>query len=72
MEILETPTDCCYVCYKHFKPYRLHKKNDDYGMIEVDIITAHTGCRKLIRKRNKLTNEILEIDYDIFMKQIVD
>jgi hypothetical protein len=72
MEIINLPAECCYVCDKHFKTYKRTKLDESVGMIELDIITTHTSCRKLMKKRDKLVNELLEIEYTIFMKKIKD
>lgn len=72
MKVLDLPDDCCYICQKHFKTYKRTTLDESVGMIELDIISTHTSCRKLMKKREKLINDLLEIEYDIFMKQIKD
>lgn len=66
--IYETIPDTCFVCDKHFKHYNYCKINEDYGLMEVDIRTAHSSCNKLMKRRQEILDELLEIDYDIFMK----
>ena len=72
MKVLDLPEDCCYVCHKHFKTYKRTKLDEDVGMIELDIISTHTSCRNLVKKREKLMKDLLEVEYDIFMKVIKD
>lgn len=69
MEILPTSPNCCYVCNKDFINFRLLKMNNDIGLKEVEIITAHTSCRNLIKKRQKLLDNLLEVDYNLFAKR---
>lgn len=69
MEIYEDRDDTCFVCHKHFKPYRLLKMNKEVGLREVEIKTAHSSCSKLVKRRTKLLDELLEIDYDLFAKR---
>ena len=72
MEIINMPDDVCYICLGHFKTKTIHKVSEDYGMVEVELLTSHKSCLKLTNKREKLKNQLLEIEYDIFMKQILD
>jgi hypothetical protein len=69
MEIIDTHPDTCFVCNKHFKQYRLLKMNKEVGLREVDIKTAHISCNKLVRKRQKLLDDLLEVEYDLFAKR---
>jgi hypothetical protein len=66
--IYETLPDKCFVCDKHFKHYNWYTVSKDYNMLEVDIRTAHSSCNKLMKRRQLLLDELLEIDYDLFMK----
>jgi hypothetical protein len=67
MEIIDRP-DCCFVCNKYFKHYKLTKLNKSVGLKEVDLITSHATCRNLIKKRDKLYQDLLEVEYDIFAR----
>jgi hypothetical protein len=69
MEIIESRPDTCFVCNKHFKQYRLLKMNKEVGLREVDLKTSHTSCRNLIKKREKLLQALLEVDYDLFARR---
>lgn len=68
MEIYENRPDTCFVCNKHFKEYRLLKMNKEVGMKEVELRTAHTGCSKLVKRRQKLLDDLVEVEYDLFAK----
>ena len=72
MQIIETPRDICYLCGNDFKHYKVIKTSKDYGMKEIEFVTEHKSCRKLIKKRNKLMADLLDVDYDIYIKQIMD
>ena len=63
----EFPEDTCYICSKYFKHQRTSKINKSLGIKEVEIITSHSACRKLVKKREKLLGMLLEVEYDIFM-----
>jgi hypothetical protein len=68
MEIVDIHPGCCFVCNKHFKHYKLTKLNKSVGLKEVDLITSHASCRNLIKKRDKLYKDLLEVEYDLFAK----
>lgn len=70
MEVIESRPDCCFICNKHFKHYKLTKLNKSVGLKQVDLITSHATCRNLIRKRDKLLQELVEVEYDIFAKMV--
>lgn len=38
---------------------------------EIEIVTAHRQCRRLIKKRDKLLSDLVEVEYDIFAKMVV-
>jgi hypothetical protein len=40
------------------------------GIKCVDIITAHAGCRSLLSKIQKLKDEIIELEFELYCKRI--
>jgi hypothetical protein len=69
------PTDnICNVCgkpFKHFKRYYLENEMTmKQGIKCVDIITAHAGCRSLLSKIQKLKDEIIELEFELYCKRI--
>lgn len=58
----------CILCGKHFKLYNFIKKSQTTEMKEVEIVLAHAGCRNLIKKREKLNQALLDVEYDIYNK----
>ena len=58
----------CFTCGKMFRKYRVCKKGPS-GLTEVDLIIDCITCRNLIKRREKLKQSLIEIDYDIFMRQ---
>ena len=58
----------CTLCGKKFKHFMfIHQ--DDKGLEEVEIITNDAGCRNLLAKRDRLRNEIFNIEFDILRKR---
>lgn len=72
MEIFESRPNTCYICTQHFIHYEKVKPcpKRDFPPKEIEIITAHPACRRLIKKRDKLLNDLVEIEYDIFAKMV--
>ena len=65
---IHTETDICSVCKKPFKWSKRNWVREE--MIEVEFITAHASCRSKLRllneKKQKLQNEITNIEWEIF------
>jgi len=70
MDIIDRPPNTCFICEKDFKHYQVLKFNKNIGLKEVDLVTSHTRCRNLIKKRNKLLQDLVEVDYDIFARMV--
>ena len=68
MDILATRPDTCYICNQHFKHYRKSHFDKKILLHEVELVTSHTACRNLIKKRDKLLQDLVEVEYDIFAK----
>lgn len=68
MELRDYPSNNCYICNKHFKHYTRSRFNKEVGLREVDLITSHLRCSKLIKKRDKLLADLVEVEYDIFAR----
>jgi sarcosine oxidase delta subunit len=58
----------CTLCGKKFKHF-MYIHQDDKGLEEVEIITNDASCRNLLAKRDKLRNEIFNIEFDIIRKR---
>ena len=58
----------CSVCCKPFNHTIRYSKKEDTpdGMKISEFITAHAGCRSLIRKKQEHEKKILELEWQIF------
>ena len=63
IKIQELDNTKCIVCDKHFKHYTIKNKFE-----ELDFRTGHTGCFNLIKKRDKLKADLLDVEYSLFCK----
>ena len=62
-------TDICSICgayFKHRVSYRLVKEHD--GIKEVLFRTAHSGCLKIIARIKEKTQEITDLEYELYLK----
>ena len=58
--------NCCFICNRKFiRPYKIIEYVD-YNIMEIDIITSHTRCRKLMQKREKLKRQLVDVDFELF------
>ena len=59
----------CFLCNRPlvFSKNITQIKND---LHEVEILSYHNYCRRLIEKRSKLEQELLNIEYKIYCKTI--
>ena len=62
--------DTCILCGNPYKHRRLCTGyvNDDKTLKEVTFILAHAGCRNLMKRKKDLQQQLLEVEYEIFMK----
>ena len=58
----------CVLCSMPFKHYNLIKKTQMSELKEVEVVLAHASCRNLLKKRDKLKEALLDVEYDIYMK----
>lgn len=58
----------CILCSKPFKHYNFIKKSQEGGLKEIEIVLAHATCRNLIKKRDKLNQALLDVEYDIYTR----
>lgn len=57
---------CCFVCQKKFvKPFRVVKKLEG-NIEEIEVVTAHTKCRTLLKKKEKLMKDLLDVEFDLY------
>jgi hypothetical protein len=64
--------DKCIFCgtpYKHKRIYKSGWVDPERTLKEVTFILAHPCCRALLRKKKNLQQQLLDIEYDIFMKK---
>jgi hypothetical protein len=65
-------TDKCSICGKDFK-YRFLKwrfPETPEGLWEIKMKTEHPECVSKVRKINRLKNEILDLEFELFRKKI--
>jgi len=70
--IIDNRDNICSVCgkdYPHCKRFVNGFKDGDKTIKEVTLITAHAGCRSLIKKINKAKTAVLDLEYKIFELQ---
>ena len=63
--------DLCILCgnpYKHKRIYKSGWVDEEKTLKEVTFILAHASCRSLLRKKKTLQQQLLDVEYDIFMK----
>lgn len=58
----------CILCSRPFKHYNLIKKTQTNELKEVEIVLAHATCRNLMKKRDKLKEALLDVEYDIYAR----
>ena len=58
--------DKCSICFKKFKTKTILKKSTDFELQEVEIVTNHKKCDKLIKKMKKLQNDLLNCEFELF------
>ena len=68
LKINDLDNSKCIVCDRRFKHYKLLTMNKQLGIQEVELRTAHAGCFNLIKKRDKLKADLLNVEYDLFCK----
>ena len=66
LKVQELDNTKCIVCDKHFKHYTFKKQEE--SMERLEFRTGHTGCFNLIKKRDKLKADLLNVEYDLFCK----
>jgi hypothetical protein len=66
---IHSETDICSVCDKPFKWSKRYWIRE-HELPELELITAHAGCRHKLRKLNerkeKLENELLNVEWELF------
>jgi hypothetical protein len=58
----------CILCSKPFKHYNFIKQSQTTELKEVEIVLAHAACRNLMKKREKLNQALLDVEYDIYTR----
>ena len=57
----------CFVCNKHFTPV---KYSDENGVQVVEMMIGHAVCAGLFKKQKKLKEDLLDLEYSIFLKSV--
>ena len=60
---------CCGKPYTHRRTYRHGWIDDERLVKEVTLVTAHAGCRTLTDKITKLKNDLLDLEFQLFLKK---
>ena len=62
------PDGICSICRKIIRNY---KKTfiaiENENLQEIEIKTTHAKCDKLVSRKNKIEERLLEIDYELFV-----
>lgn len=58
----------CVLCQKPLKP----KIKNNNNCLEIDYFIYHKECQKLMIKRIKLTEQLKNINYELFLKYVKD
>ena len=63
------PKGICSICRKIIKNYKktFTISSDEESLQEIEIKTTHTKCDKLVSRKNKIEERLLEIDYQLFV-----
>ena len=59
----------CMHCNKDYQHRKAYRKCEYTGLKEVEFITFCSPCRKLFRKKHKIMNQFLEIDWKLFQSK---
>ena len=63
--------DQCTLCgnpFKHRRVCNMGWLDDERTIKEVTLILSHAGCRALLEKKKFLQQQLLDVEYEIFMK----
>jgi hypothetical protein len=70
--IYEDCKDRCSLCNKDFKwrcYYRSAGSIGELPLKEFDLVTAHAGCRNLMKKRQDIKSKLVDIEFKIWEKK---
>jgi len=62
----------CTLCgnpFKHKTIYTSGWVDAERTLKEVTLISTHTTCRSLLQKKKKLVQQLIDIEYEIFLKE---
>jgi len=59
----------CVVCGRTFKYMKRYTSPIDDLPKEMELITAHAGCRNLMKKYLKTKEELLNMEFELFSKK---
>jgi hypothetical protein len=63
VQITNETSNKCFVCGKHFKPFRLIKNKD--GLQEVEFVFNDAKCRNLLNRRDELIDELMSVEHEL-------
>ena len=64
-------TDECTLCGTPFKFRKIFingYEDEERKVKEMTLITAHAGCRSLLKRKKQLEQQLLDIEYEIYCK----
>ena len=59
----------CCVCSRPFRQYKCFHPSEYNGLKEMEIITAHAGCRKLTSSITDKKKELLDLEWKLYFKK---
>ena len=61
------PENRCSVCNRIMPTKREVHSRDYEGLMEVQVKTSHSRCNKLLDRRRRLTEQLLDLEYIFFV-----
>ena len=64
-------TDECTLCGTPFKFRKIFQhgwEDEERKVKEMTLITAHAGCRSLLKRKKQLEQQLLDLEYEIYCK----
>ncbi len=68
--IIDDKPNKCTICFKDFKHKTVTKIGGDVDLHEIEIVTTHKKCYKLMKKIEKLKICLTECEFELFCLRI--
>ena len=68
--IIDDNPNKCTICFKDFKHKTIRKIDGDVDLDEIEIITTHKKCYKLMKKIEKLKMCLTDCEFELFCLRI--